>query len=640
MRRTLLIFVFLLVAGLPAHAEWTRAGLYGADVRSLVVDPRNPDRVFLGTSQGEVYLSVDGGREWINPRNGVPFPGYIVDNLAVDDQGRLWAASWGLWGGGVLAVSEDGGTSWQRRDKGIEDLSIRAFVVDPSDRTHLLAGGLTGVFRSRDSGASWTKISDRENVESLAIDPRSSDTIYVGTWRQAWRSDDGGKRWKHVDKGMVLDTDVFAIEIDRTNPDNVWLSTCGWVYNSADRGDTWVRFKEGFDNRRIHAVAIDPLDSKTVYAGSVAGLYRSPDAGKSWKVISDTGLVINVIGLHPKRPGRIILGTEGDGVYISEDKGKTFVRSSFGLQSMRVASVVADPVKKNTVYAAVMFGGSASGVYRSADAGKNWSRMNETKLPEILSLVVRGDVSPRFLAGTEQGFFYSDDGREWTRSEPVLLPVRVDKVLPYNATRLFAATSNGVFTTKDGGKSWYRLVGSNVKAVDIAIGHLGDKRALYALKSTGLNVFDGTQWLDVSGAPDAGRSLALTVRDGRELVVVTSNKGVRSGHLDEKLQWVPVEAPDLAFASAIETEGMSSRTVYLTSREATSMLVADASSRWRQVPLPARSMDIASISHDPFQPSRFYLGTRGQGVLIFTGTGQQAAPQVPRGAQSAGGGSK
>lgn len=640
MRKILPIIALVVAASLPASAEWTRAGLYGADVRSLVVDPRNPDRVFVGTSQGEVYLSLNGGKEWINPRNGVPFPGYIVDNLAVDDQGRLWAASWGLWGGGVLAASEDGGTTWQRRDKGIEDVSIRAFVIDPSDRTHLLAGGLTGVYRSRDSGATWAKISDRENVESLAIDPRSSDTIYVGTWRQAWRSDDGGKRWKHVDKGMVLDTDVFAIEIDRTNPDNVWLSTCGWVYNSADRGDTWVRYKEGFDNRRIHSVAIDPLDSKTVYAGSVAGLYRSPDAGKTWQVISDTGLVINVIGLHQKRPQRIILGTEGDGVYISEDRGKTFVRSSLGLQSMRVASVVADPLKKNTVYAAVMFGGSASGIYQSSDAGRNWARMNDTRLPEILSLVVRANASPRFLAGTEQGFFHSEDGKEWTRSEPVLLPVRVDKVLPYNATRLFAATSSGVFTSKDSGRSWYRLVDSNVKAVDIAIGHLGEKRALYALKSTGLNVFDGTKWLDVAGAPDAGRSLALTVRDGRELIVVTSNKGVRSGHLDGQLQWVPVDAPDLAFASAIETEGVLSRTVYLTSREATSMLVADGGKPWRQVPLPARSMDVASISHDPFEPGRIYLGTRGQGVLIFTGAGQQVPPQIPRGAQSAGGGSK
>ncbi len=638
MRKLFPIFIILAVVVPQASAEWSRAGLYGADVRALVIDSRNPDRMFLGTSQGEVYASLDGGREWLNPRDGVPFPGYIVDNLVVDDTGRLWAASWGLWGGGVIAVSADGGETWTRRDKGLEDLSIRGFVIDPSNRDHMVAGGLEGVYRSRNGGVSWQKISNRENVESLAIDPRSSDTIYVGTWRQAWRTDDGGRTWKHIEQGMVLDTDVFAIEIDPKNPDSVWISTCGWVYNSANRGDTWVRFKEGFDNRRIHSIAIDPVDSRVVYAGSVAGLYRSRNLGKSWEVISDTGLVINAIGLHPRRPNRIVLATEGDGVYISNDQGKTFARSSFGLQSMRVASVVADPSTRNRVYAAVMFGGSASGIYDSKDGGRNWSRLSETKLPEILSLIVRHDVSPRFLAGTEQGFFWSEDGKDWTRSEPVLWPLRVDKVLPYNRTRLFAATSEGVFTTRDGGKSWYRLAGSAVKAVDIAVGHLGDKRALYALKSSGLTVFDGTSWIDVAGAPESGRSLALTSRGNRELIVVTSNKGVRSGHIDAKMKWVAVKSPEMTFASAIETDSHLSRTVYLTSRDATALLVADAANDWRDLPLPARSMDIASISHDPFDPSRLYLGTRGQGVLIFRSGGARREPTSV--IQSGGGGSK
>ncbi|HYR28202.1 MAG TPA: hypothetical protein VEU30_07025, partial [Thermoanaerobaculia bacterium] len=235
--RKLLILLTVSLLATPLAAQWRRAGLYGADVRALIVDPKSPDTFYLGTSGGEVYVSRDGAKNWTNPRYGTPFPNYIVDNLMLDRDGKLWAASWGLWGGGVIAVSPDGGETWERRDAGLEDFSVRAIAIDPNDAKFVVAGGLTGVYRSNDAGKSWEKISDQINVESLAIDPRSKDRIFVGTWRQGWRTDDGGKNWKHIANGMVLDTDMFSITLDEKNPDNIWVATCGWVYNSTNGGD-------------------------------------------------------------------------------------------------------------------------------------------------------------------------------------------------------------------------------------------------------------------------------------------------------------------------------------------------------------------------------------------------------------------
>ena len=114
--RKVLFFLAVVVLTTTASAQWRRAGLYGADVRELIVDPKAPDTLYLGTSGGEVYVSRDGAKSWTNPRYGVPFPNYIVDNLVIDREGRLWAACWGLWGGGVIAVSSDGGRTWERRD--------------------------------------------------------------------------------------------------------------------------------------------------------------------------------------------------------------------------------------------------------------------------------------------------------------------------------------------------------------------------------------------------------------------------------------------------------------------------------------------------------------------------------------------
>src|SRR6185369_895451 len=171
--RKLLILLAVLTLTTPLAAQWRRAGLFGADVRALISDSSNPDVLFLGTSGGEVYVSRDGAKSWSSPRNGIPFPSYVVDNLVVDRNGRLWAACWGLWGGGVIAVSDNQGKTWTRRDAGLEDFSVRAIAIDPHDANFVVIGGLTGVYRSLDGGGSWERISDQVNVESLALDPRT-----------------------------------------------------------------------------------------------------------------------------------------------------------------------------------------------------------------------------------------------------------------------------------------------------------------------------------------------------------------------------------------------------------------------------------------------------------------------------------
>ena len=308
---------------------------------------------------------------------------------------------------------------------------------------------------------------------------------------------------------MVLDTDMFSITIDRYNPDKVWVSTCGWVYNTPNRGENWTRYRDGFNNRRIHDIELDPCDPDSIFAGSVAGLYRSHDGGKTWYTISDESLVVNTIALHPQRPGRVILGVEGDGVYISNDNAKTFTRSCDGLRNLTITSIAADAAQPKNVYAAVAFGGSSSGIYRSTDAGATWKKLPTNDLPQILSLVITEDAEVKFVAGTEKGFFWSADGEMWSQAPPASYPIRVDKVLRFNKVRYFAATAEGVFTSRDAGKSWYRLAGADDRAVDIAIGNLGEKRALFALTNAGLRAFDGMQWIAVEGATAKGRTLAV-----------------------------------------------------------------------------------------------------------------------------------
>jgi photosystem II stability/assembly factor-like uncharacterized protein len=634
MRKFLILLIVVLVS-FPAFAQWRRAALFGADVRALIIDPSEPDTFYLGTSGGEVYVSTNGAKSWTNPYHGTPFPGYIVDNLTVDRDGRLWAACWGLWGGGVIAVSNDRGHTWTRRDAGLEDFSVRAITVDERDANFVLVGGLTGVYRSTDAGATWEKISDQENVESLAVDPRSHDRIYVGTWRQGQRTEDGGKTWKLINNGMVLDTDMFQILVERDDPDSVWVSTCGWVYNSADRGDKWTRYRDGFNNRRIHDIEVDPCNRDAVYAGSVGGLYRSDDRGKSWYAVSSEDLVINSIAMHPQRPGRVVIGVEGDGVYVSDDDAKSFARSSDGLYDVKITSIVPDPSKKDRVYASVVFGGAASGLYRSNDGGATWERASAaTKLPEVLSLDIARDAEgdPKFVAGTERGFFYSNDGTEWTQSAPVNLPLRVDKVVRFNANRLFAATNEGVFTSRDGGKSWYVLGGADTRTVDLAIGMLGEKRALFALTENGLTAFDGSRWLRILDAPPRGHTIALRHMSGEQFVFIAGAQGVKAGRVDENFRWLPADAPDAQYAAVF-----GGSRLFLTSRER-EILVADPSRNdWGSLAPPTRHTEVSAIALDPFVPDRYFVGTQGEGVWVYEGKTGRYVPQTAAVTLSGGG---
>ncbi len=161
--------------------------------------------------------------------------------------------------------------------------------------------------------------------------------------------------------------------------------------------------------------------------------------------MSDEGLVINSVVLHPQRPDRIILGIEGDGVYVSNDRGQTFQRTSAGLHNLRITTVVADPFEKDRVYASVVFGGAASGIYRSDDAGRTWAKASHTALPEVhhphhrRGSRRRGEVPGRY----GEGLFWSSDAQEWTQAEPSSFPIRFDKIVRFNRTALVRRNRRG-----------------------------------------------------------------------------------------------------------------------------------------------------------------------------------------------------
>jgi hypothetical protein len=190
----------------------------------------------------------------------------------------------------------------------------------------------------------------------------------------------------------------------------------------------------------------------------------------------------------------------------------------------------------------------------------------------------------------------------------------------FNRTRSFAATAEGVFTTRDGGKNWYRLAGAKNRAVDLAIGMLGEKKALYALTVAGLEVFDGEKWAAVGESPSKGRSIAIRTIGGVDHVFIAGAQGVRAGTVDAGGRWRVAAAPDAQYASVHGGSRTSGQMLFVTSRSQREVLVGEPSeAEWSELTLPLRGTEITSIVPDPFSRDRYYVATLGEGVWVYEG---------------------
>jgi photosystem II stability/assembly factor-like uncharacterized protein len=397
----------------PAPFEWRPAPLYGADIRSLAVDPRDPNLVLAGTSAGQVYRSGDGGATWADAGAALPLPGWVVGTLAFDPNrpGRVWAALWGIFGGGFVVHSDDLGRTWQHPHPVREEEQVYTLAPVPGAPGRLFAATRRGVYRSEDDGASWLLVTaaypEIVNVSSLWVDPLATQTVLAGTWRRAYRSDDGGTTWRGVFTGMVEDSEVFSLHSVPWNRGELWASTCGWVYQTLDLGGQWQRFKNGLDERRTPSFAV--LVQGRLLAGTVAGLYSSDDRGLTWQRRTGPELAVMAVAQHPARPERVLLGTEGSGVWRSEDGGTTFRPAAPGMHNLRVMALAREGRR---VLAAVNHAGPASGIYSSDDGGGTFTP-DPAPVPTVLSLAV-GDG--RAWAATERGL-YERTATGWRRVE-------------------------------------------------------------------------------------------------------------------------------------------------------------------------------------------------------------------------------
>ncbi len=385
-----------------------------------------------------------------------------------------------------------------------------------------MAGTLEGVFRTRDGGASWERISpsshgEIRDVESVAIDPIHPEVIYIGTWHLPWKTSDGGAHWVSIKKGIIDDSDVFSIVIDRSHPDTLYLSACTGIYRSDTAGAEWTKIQGiPYSSRRTRVLALDLRAQVTLYAGTTEGLWQTKDGGASWHRLTHHSWVINAIVVDSRDAKHFYLGMDNAGIMETRDGGARFAAANRGFAQRQIANVIADPAQPGRFYAALVQDGSLGGVVYTDNGGLSWQSLGAgLEGHDVKALLVVTQPSWRLLAGTPEGIFeFSKEQPVWkdqNQSDASVTSAVAGKTL--SVWRLFqreagepiyAASSAGLLASSDA-RRWSRVAPSTGRGEVLDVISAGAHgQTLLVATSAGLQVSNdtGRTWRDVRLDPN------------------------------------------------------------------------------------------------------------------------------------------
>jgi len=519
--------------------SWSNKGLPNSEHLSKIIVHPDDSNVIWVASQGPlwskggergVYKSTNGGTSWKRVLGDDIWTG--ATDLVIDpnDPNKLYAATWqrhrtiaAYMGGGPgsgLHSSKDGGETWTKLKKGIptSNLGKIGLAISPQKSNVLYAAieldrKKGGVFKSEDSGTSWTKMSDAVSgatgphyYQELYASPHQYDRLYLMDVR-VQVSDNGGKNFRRMSE-KHKHSDNHAIAFKMSDPDYLLVGTDGGMYESFDLAQNW-RFFPNLPLTQFYKIAVDDAEPfYNVYGGTQD---NSTEGGPSrtdnvqgidngdWKV------VLNWDGHQPAtEPGNpdIIYGQRQQGTLSRIDmktgqvvdiqpqpaKGENFERFNWD------APILVSPHNPTQIYFA------SQRLWRSDNRGDKWTALsgdltrnqNRIELPimgktqsydnpwdvaamsnfNTITSIAESPVQRDLLyIGTDDGLIHvsTNGGGIWTKTEVSSLPgvpsrayVNDIKADLFDANVVYITLDNHkegdykpyIFKSNNQGKSW------------------------------------------------------------------------------------------------------------------------------------------------------------------------------------------
>lgn len=489
------------------------------NMQSMALAP-DGSALFVGTIDGKVYRSPDAGLLWEERSTGLSANQPIME-LAFDPQNPQTLYAIADFGG--LYKTIDGGLHWTLLAAFTANRLVR-IAVDPGLSTDLLLATGVALYSSHDGGASWSieRSGDYEwvgyhpsaptsrvgaavaiptrgpvihraarnlpwsegqalkvnGVAGAVYDPNNPDltnsTLLIATSDGPLLTQDAGVTLAVRSHGIrAASASVLAAAHDaegtiyaafRTGPVGVYRrGASGWapVNNAALRSIIPEPFEP-------FALAVDPGHGDTLFVSSGASVVRSLDGGATWSAPSaefqNALKVPRSMVFDPSNTQVLYIGTDGSGVYRTENQGITWFPRSTGLPAS-IGALAVDPAAPGVVYAADLRPTAQPVLFKTTDDGASWAPASAGVAGSVMAVAVSPADSQVVYAagiGTPQGAFRSDDGgQSWRHLDAAgTMPAPDIAVDPTVPTNVFVATTPaglGVARSVDGGTMWENL---------------------------------------------------------------------------------------------------------------------------------------------------------------------------------------
>ena len=421
------------------------------------------------------------------------------------------------------------------------------------------------VFRSDDDGDSWRAVPFpaelRATLHAFVVDPRTPDVYLAGLasdspeYSGILRTIDGGLTWTRIPGP----TSVWSIAIWPMDSRVIAAGTLDGVFLTRDGGEKWeqVAALDNPDLKPVVSLSFDPADARVVYAGTPHLPWKTVDGGATWRPIhegmqNDSDVFSILVDDRLRR--RLFASTCG-GIYRSLNNGETWSRITGATNAAdRTYQIAQSPLRPN-----VMLAGTALGLAKSVDGGTTWRRLTTQSTRWIAFDPVRPDRI--FVATDEAGLFRSDDlGDSLRKINRGFCNRRVDTLTA--AGNILYVTVQGyagslILRRSDSAETWEAMPGlvQNAQRQGLLSGM--DQTEIHGLVTTedngwlaatprGLMKSDdmGLTWQPVSGALQNSTVRAICKHPTRAGLLFASQYGAVFSSTDDGRTWKPLTSAE------------------------------------------------------------------------------------------------